>query len=171
MGQRRHCSTHHQSTHMLRHNNTAKWLSRKRTADTASLMKFAQTKGRTLRHNHHQRGRLVMLKIGEKLTEDERKKICMRQSWQKWSGRSGGILLQAVDLVKHQTMWTLWFIIFGETNTVSCWRPQKTKSGTRVSWGFDSGPERTPWWPCTPCGASATASVRRWRLLWWVWWI
>lgn len=53
---------------------TAKWLSRKRSADTASLMKFARTKGRSLRQDHRQQERLVMLKIREKLVEDERKK-------------------------------------------------------------------------------------------------
>ena len=37
MGQRHHCSTHHRTTHMLCRNKTAKRLSRKRTADTASL--------------------------------------------------------------------------------------------------------------------------------------
>ena len=75
MGQCRHCSTHHRTTtHMLCHNKTAKWLSRKRSADTASLMKFARTKGRCLRQDHCQQEQLVMLKIREKLVEDERKK-------------------------------------------------------------------------------------------------
>ena len=75
MGQRHHCLTHHRTTtHMLCHNKTAKWLSRKMSADTASLIKFAQTKGRSLRQDHRQQEQVVMLQIREKLVEDERKK-------------------------------------------------------------------------------------------------
>ena len=75
MGKRRHCSNHHRTTtHMLRHNKTAKWLSRKWIADTTSLMEFARKKGRSLRLHHRQQERLVILKIREKLVEDERKK-------------------------------------------------------------------------------------------------
>ena len=75
MGQCRHGSTHHRTaTHILHHNKTAKWLSRKRTADTASLMKFARRKGWSLGLHHHQQERLVLLKIREKLMADEREK-------------------------------------------------------------------------------------------------
>ena len=184
-GQHRHCSTHHQTTtHMLRHNKTAKWMSRKRSADIASLIMFARTIGRCLRQDHCQQEQVVMLQIREKLVEDERKKNLREAKQAEVKQQILRRLIACVGPCETSDDVDVWFIVFSETKTVSCWRPWKTKSGTRrrsleekevfVSQGL----LKIWFWPWKntlvtqhSCGASATASVRRWRPWWWIRWI
>jgi len=76
MGYRRHASTHHRSsTNMLSHNKTSKWLNKKNCEETSKLMKFARKEGKPLRQQHRQQEKLVMLRIREKLIQNERKKL------------------------------------------------------------------------------------------------
>lgn len=75
MGYRRHASTHHRSsTNMLSHNKTSKWLNKKNCEETSKLMKFARKEGKPLRQQHRQQEKLVMLRIREKLIQNEQKR-------------------------------------------------------------------------------------------------
>ena len=80
MGKRRHTTFHHRSsTHMLRHNKTASWLSEKEEDEAAKLLSLARKQSKHLRDHHRQQEKIVTLKIREKRLENERQK-CLREA-------------------------------------------------------------------------------------------
>lgn len=76
MNKRRHASFHHRSsTQMWKHNKTGKWLSGKEEKDQSKLLSLARKHGKNLRFQHKEQERLVMLKIREKLLENQRQQL------------------------------------------------------------------------------------------------
>ena len=75
MSQKRNSSFHHRSSiHMMKHNKTSSWLSRKGPEEVSTLLSTARRRAKQLRNDHRQQERVVRMKIRERLQENERKK-------------------------------------------------------------------------------------------------
>ncbi|KAL3861249.1 hypothetical protein ACJMK2_007297 [Sinanodonta woodiana] len=75
IGKRRHFSLHHRSTvQMLKQNSTISWLNTKNADDATEIMLKAKEKAQVYRQRHKKQEKIVMLKVREKMFENERTK-------------------------------------------------------------------------------------------------
>lgn len=67
------------STNLVTHNKTAKWLQNKGEDESHALLCFARKKGKVLRQQHRQQEKAVMLRLRQKLVENKARKIAKEE--------------------------------------------------------------------------------------------